>query len=350
MENKILQIIDKLDIGGAEKMAVLCANIFAQKGLIVGLVSLVDEGVLNSELNVKVKYYNLHRKSKWNICSAIKFHQLVKKYDILHVHMHHNLYWILFWGIIFRKKYNIIFHNHNNKKFKWNILLKLSKSKISQLFVDKKYYNQLVNNIFFKSYFLENVVLENKSKKFYINDTNNLKIVLISNIRQLKNIEFALQIVNYLSKNNKVIFDIYYSNYDPNYFDIIKQSLIFKGVNLNVNFIRGDRNPRFKLYKYDLALHTSIKESGPLTLLEYMSEGLPFLSFNTGQSVELVKDIFPEFIISKFILEEWVININKILSNGRNYYSKDLKALYNKSCSNENYYKKCKKIYQENLA
>ena len=350
MKYKILQVIDKLEIGGAEKIAVLCANILKKRGLEVGLISLINEGILNSELNKNIKYYNLLRKSKWNLFSAIKFNKIASNYDILHVHMHHNLYWVLFWEIILRKKYNIIFHNHNNKKFKWKVLLKLSKSKISHVIVNKEFYsNQLLNNNFYKLYYLENIISRYSLERKYLMDSSSLKIVLVSNLRQLKNIEFALQIANYLAKKKSVVFDIYYSNYNQNYVDSLNKYLNIKEAKLDVNFIKDDKNPSLKFYKYDFALHTSIKESGPLTLLEYISAGLPFLSFNTGQSIELIRNIYPEFIAKRFILEEWMNNINKILSLGRDYYSKKLKALYCNHYSNEKYFNKCRKIYLENL-
>ena len=58
MPYKVLQIIDKLDIGGAEKITVLLANLMAEKGHDSGLLTLIDAGKLIENLDNNVKYIN----------------------------------------------------------------------------------------------------------------------------------------------------------------------------------------------------------------------------------------------------------------------------------------------------
>ena len=108
MPYKVLQIIDKLDIGGAEKITVLLANLMAEKGHDSGLLTLIDAGKLIENLDNNVKHINLHRRSKWNINTAINFMQIASNYDLIHIHLRHNLKWVLFLSIILRKKLNII--------------------------------------------------------------------------------------------------------------------------------------------------------------------------------------------------------------------------------------------------
>ena len=59
---RILQIIDSLDIGGAEKMAVNYANALSHKIEFSGLVTTRREGELKSQLNSEVNYLFLNRK------------------------------------------------------------------------------------------------------------------------------------------------------------------------------------------------------------------------------------------------------------------------------------------------
>ena len=89
-------------------------------------------------------------------------------------------------------------------------------------------------------------------------------------------------------------------------------------------------------------------ESGPLTILEYIANGLPFISFNTGQSIELIRDDFPEFISYTFKIQEWIEKVNLIYENGREFYIKKLMGKYNDYYSPEKYYKSWKKILIEN--
>ena len=101
---------------------------------------------------------------------------------------------------------------------------------------------------------------------------------------------------------------------------------------------------------YDLALHPSFHESGPLNILEYMAHGLPFLSYNTGQSIKLIQQKFPEFIVNSFKIEEWICKLEIILNNGRLYYNPSLINIFKQHISLDNYYSECKKIYIESLA
>ena len=62
---KILHVIDTLDIGGAEKIAITLANIFEEQGHKVGiLVILSSDHQLIKLVNTNVKIYYLNRKNK----------------------------------------------------------------------------------------------------------------------------------------------------------------------------------------------------------------------------------------------------------------------------------------------
>ena len=75
---RILQIIDSLNVGGAEKMAVNYANSLAKIEEFSGIVVTRKEGVLKSQINENVGYLFLARKRRIDI-GAIK---RLKKYCI----------------------------------------------------------------------------------------------------------------------------------------------------------------------------------------------------------------------------------------------------------------------------
>ena len=58
---RVVQIIDSLDIGGAEKMAVNYANALSEKLEFSGLVATRAEGNLKSQLNSSVSYFFLKK-------------------------------------------------------------------------------------------------------------------------------------------------------------------------------------------------------------------------------------------------------------------------------------------------
>ena len=352
MSLRILQVIDRLDIGGAEKIAVMISKILSQEDILSDILTIVVPGVLSESLHSNVNCINLSRKSKWSIFSARSFMKIISSYDLIHVHLRHNLNWVIFWSIILRKKLNIVFHDHNNTILKWNILYQIQNNNISQIVVNKKIYNDTIqSNTFFKqTHFLENIVLPVSTLGEYIKNPKAIHLVTISNLRSLKNIEFAFKLVSYLNRKRKVTLDLYYTHFDEEYFVKLHNFINKFKIQDRVKLIKGEIEPQRFFNKYDLAIHPSIRESGPLTLLEYIAQGLPFVAFDTGQSIKLINNDFPEFIAHTFSEDEWIKNIELILKKGRLYYNKmlqDISCHYN---SSENYYKNCKEIYLKNLA
>ena len=54
---RIIQIIDSLEVGGAEKMAINYANALAQRIEFSGLIATRKEGDLKSQINENVDYF-----------------------------------------------------------------------------------------------------------------------------------------------------------------------------------------------------------------------------------------------------------------------------------------------------
>ena len=59
---RVVQIIDSLEIGGAERMAVNYANVLAEKISFSGLITTRKEGQLKSQIDSKVSCLFLRKK------------------------------------------------------------------------------------------------------------------------------------------------------------------------------------------------------------------------------------------------------------------------------------------------
>tara|TARA_B100000315_G_C14543585_1_gene572125 strand:+ start:299 stop:1357 length:1059 start_codon:yes stop_codon:yes gene_type:complete len=351
MQYKVLHVIDRLDVGGAEKVTVMLTNLLAQRSHDIGLLTIVDSGRLIGNIDNHVKHINLNRRSKWHINTALNFMVIASDYDLIHVHLRHNLNWILFWSIILRKKLNIVYHHHSNAALKWNILYSIQRCNISHVIVNKSLYSsQSSVNLFpHRVYFLENIINPVPALGEYVRKEDEIALIVVSNLRRLKNIEFAIKLANYFAKRKKLTLDIYYIHFEKGYLEELQDLSKNLGIQLEINFINGEIEPQLFYHKYDLALHPSTRESGPLTILEYIAHGLPFISYNTGQSIALVKKKYPEFITGTFNTEEWIRSFEMIASRGRLYYEIQLKDFFQQHYSSMNYYTECRKIYKENL-
>ena len=85
-----------------------------------------------------------------------------------------------------------------------------------------------------------------------------------------------------------------------------------------MNFIHNEHNINKILKNYDIGLCTSKAESGPLSILEYTSIGMPFLSSNTGEVVGFYHKNFQisfwmilMLSLGKMLLKKLLIPISK---------------------------------------
>lgn len=85
---RIIQLIDSLDAGGAERMAVSYANLLSDKITFSGLISTRKEGALKSKISDKVFYHFLNKKQTIDLKSLFKLKKIIKenKVEILHAH------------------------------------------------------------------------------------------------------------------------------------------------------------------------------------------------------------------------------------------------------------------------
>ena len=93
---RILQIIDSLEAGGAERMAVNYANALADEIDFSGLVATRKEGTLSNQINQKVSYLFLNKKRAIDIKALIRLRNFVIKNKVTHLHAHSTSFFIAF--------------------------------------------------------------------------------------------------------------------------------------------------------------------------------------------------------------------------------------------------------------
>jgi len=74
---RIVQLIDSLEAGGAERMAVNYANVLSEKIAFSGLVATRKEGVLKNQLNEGVQYLFLNKKKALDINALFRLRQFM---------------------------------------------------------------------------------------------------------------------------------------------------------------------------------------------------------------------------------------------------------------------------------
>ena len=110
---RIVQIIDSLEIGGAEKMAINYANALSQSVEFSGLVATRAEGNLKSQLHHSVSYLFLKKKSTLDIAAVLRLKKYCKEHKVDYLQPHSSSYFLAMLVKLVYPKIGIIWHDHN---------------------------------------------------------------------------------------------------------------------------------------------------------------------------------------------------------------------------------------------
>ena len=79
---KILQVIDRLEAGGAERVFLDMTQLLLDTNIEVDTLTISGKGILFSAIDKRAKHFFLDRKNKFSIIKMIECATLCSKYDI----------------------------------------------------------------------------------------------------------------------------------------------------------------------------------------------------------------------------------------------------------------------------
>lgn len=337
---KILQVIDILNVGGAERVFVDLINILYKHNEDVAALFILRKGPLSNILNQKIPVHELNRKNKFSIYTLYKCSKLLSNYNIIHCHSKHVFRYIKLVCLIFRVKTPIILQDHYLTNSDNEIPLFMKNIFKPDIYIGvsnqlTEWANKALRLKPNKIYLLENIIIKqnNINSKKAIFD-----FILVSNIKKTKNQEFAIEVANKM-KDKQFLF--VGNIQDENYFKKLKGSSKFN----NVTFQTSVENTQPILKTARMGLHVSPSETGPLVIIEYLAQGLPFLAFDTGEVSKILKVHFPLFFIDNFNCENWLNRIEEILKLPN--LQLKMQHVFDSNFNSFDYYLKCKKIYTD---
>lgn len=356
MQNKlsVVQVIDMLNVGGAERVLVTLANILHEHGHKVKVITTVAPGNLFTQLHAGIEFQSLNRKWKWNPATMYKLVKALKDFDIIHVHSRHNLRYLFVAKKLFGLRKKIFYHEHHGNRIN-------TKSS----FIEKKLFQQTIFIAVSESlkewaireagisvkraFVLPNIVLKEKIDNISKDDSG-FSLVVVSNFVPVKNLEFAVEILQELIKeSDKFKLMIIGAIADKEYYDKILSLIKNRDLNEHIIIINNCINVQSLLPQYDLAIHTSTSESGPLVLVEYMAQSLPFITYKTGEVAEQIEKYIPDFVMDNFTVSEWVLQIKTLLYTDKVVLQGRLQQIFEKNYSPQAYYEQCIFIYNNGL-
>jgi glycosyltransferase involved in cell wall biosynthesis len=289
---RIIQMIDSLEVGGAEKMAVNYANALSNQIEFSGLIATRKQGNLINQIDKKVSYLFLDRKKVFDLKAVKALKKYCQENKVHYIHAHGTSYFTAFLVKLIYPNVKIIWHDHYG---------------MSEFLSDRKATVLKMSSFFFSGIITVNFQLKNWSeKKMYCkkviylpnftNNTTNItvetklkgcdgkRILCLANLREQKNhfllLEIAVKIKN---SHPDWTFHLVGKDFGDSYSKQIKQLILIKKLD-KIVFVYGTKNDSVNIINQaDICIFTSNSEGLPVALLEYGLQKKPVVSTNVGE-------------------------------------------------------------------
>jgi glycosyltransferase involved in cell wall biosynthesis len=351
----IAQVTDQLNVGGAEQIIVMLANLLQAHGHSTAVVTTVAPGSLANKLHSGVQLINLNRQLKWNPVTMYRLVKVIEQFDVVHVHSSYNLRYVYLARVLFFLRKPIFYHEHYGNAINTipNTLQKYIYAQTMFIAVSHRLAEWAKNSIGLPERnisVLQNTIIKcSVDKKYPHNDT--ISICIVGNILPNKNLLFALKLLQALQQGRKepVHLTIIGNIADEQYYEQLSAFINKNNLQQSIAFVHDFSNVQSILSQFTVALHCSFSESGPLVLVEYLAQGLPFVTYNTGEVVQQLQSHLSSLIMQDFDIEKWMQAIKHAIALPREELAAHFDSLYNTYFSPQAYYCNCIEIYKEGL-
>jgi len=294
---KTLQVIDTLDTGGAEKLAVTYANALATEVEASFLCTTRKEGVLKNQVAKEVGYLFLNRKSTFDLGAIKRLKSFIKENDIKIVHAHATSFFIVFLTKLIYPKFKMVWHDHyGNSEFlaeRKAFAIKMASYmmngviSVNQRLKDWAEQNLAVSKVVYLSNFP--VKSETVKANTKLKGVDGRRIVCLANLRPQKDHLLLLQAFKMVQKEEWTL-HLVGKDFEDDYSRQIKLYIHDHDLSGKV-FVYGSREDvSHILNQCDIGVLSSKSEGLPIALLEYGLHELAALVTNVGECSRVVSD------------------------------------------------------------
>ncbi len=321
---RIVQIIDSLEVGGAEKMAVNYAN--ALVGLVdfSGLITTRTEGDLKTQLSEKVDYLFLKKNKTIDLGAAWRLRNYCKTNQIEIVHAHSSSYFVAVLAKISYPKIKIVWHDHNGlSEFiskKETIALKLASFFFKGIIV----VNDQLKKWAERELYCDNVIYfpnftsidTNIASETNLKGTTGKRILCLANLRLQKNHFLLLEVAQKVKENYpEWTFHLVGKDFKDEYSAQIKALITSKQLQ-NTVFVYGSKNDTTNIIRQsDIAILTSDSEGLPVALIEYGLLSKPVVTTSVGEIPFMMTHGVNGFMVNRKKADEFYLHLVKLIED-----------------------------------
>lgn len=305
---RIIQIIDSLEAGGAERMAINYANGLTVKVEFSGLVTTRKEGPLLSQLDERVDYLFLNKRNSFDLKALLRLRRFVVRNKVTIVHAHSTSFFIAFLLKLVCPSVKILWHDHYGESEFLNMRATLMFKIILPFFngvisVNQKLKYWSERKIGFKN----TIYLPNFSSKekgieavTFLKGIEGKRIVCLANLRLQKNHFLLLKVANRIRETHPDwTFHLVGKDFEDDYSAEIKRLVVEYDLKEMV-FVYGSKNDIQNILKQaTICILTSQSEGLPVALLEYGRAKKPVVVTDVGEMPAVIQNGKNGFIVPK---------------------------------------------------
>lgn len=356
---RILQIIDSLEAGGAERMAVNYANALSNKISFSGLVVTRKEGSLIYQIDKNLPYLFLNKKKKIDFRAIYNLRKFVINNKVDVIHAHSTSYFIAFLLKLICPKIKIIWHDHYGNSEFLDKRPKLHLQICSFLFdgiiavndklkVWSEQKLKIKNVLYLANFPLEENILTNQTK---LKGIAGKRIVCLANLRIQKNHFLLLEVAKSLKQTHPDwTFHLVGKDFEDNYSVKIKSLVLENNLENTIHFYGSKKDIKNILNQAEICVLTSQSEGLPLALLEYGLNKKPVIATKVGEISTVIKHLENGFLVESKNSNLFYAALVKLIENEslRNDFGtalqKTIKNSYSEQAVLEQYIKWISKI------
>lgn len=295
---RVLQLIDSLRPGGAEKMAVNIANALLPHVDGSFLCCTRKEGLLKDEVKQEVGYLFLNKKSRLDFKAVLSLRQYIKENKIDIVHAHSTSFFLAGILKISGGKFKLIWHDHYGEseileEREFNVLKKFSRLFSGIISVNTTLKQWAIKNLYCRNVIeIENFISEPDPTTTAIirlkGNEDDFKIICLANLRPQKDHFNLLKAFEMLEQDRKVSLHLVGENPSSAYSASVLEEIKISPFKYKI-FYYGVQQDIIPLLKQaDLGILSSNSEGLPLALLEYGMAGLPVICTKVGKCSDVI--------------------------------------------------------------
>ena len=302
MRIPILHLIDTLDAGGAQRMAVALVNGLDRRRFLPYLCASRRGGALRSSVKTDVDYLCLSRRTSVDVSAFLVLISWIRRNGIKIIHAHSTSLFLAAMAAMMVKDVRVIWHDHSGKGTSRNPwLYRLAMSKVELVVAVTP---ELARWAIRRANARNAVYIRNfvepppKARTPMLPGAPDSRIVCVANFRPEKDLLTLLSAMRIIaSHNSSASLLLVGQALDAEYAAEVRDMIQKLNLGSRVFVLGSSRNVSALLSQCAIGVLSSRVEGLPLALLEYGQAGLAVVTTNVGQCHEVLDNETTGFLV-----------------------------------------------------